>query len=62
MTIVLTKQQIIRAIESEVYRLLGRHYSIELEVLDPGSLRELRNMLSDLDTEMHYQRRLAHIG
>jgi len=55
------KQQLIRWIQAEVARSLGRRYAVKLELLDAASLRDLQRLLRDLDHEKQMAVRNARL-
>ncbi|MFH2006671.1 MAG: hypothetical protein ABI333_08815 [bacterium] len=55
------KQQLIRWIQTEVARSLGRRYAVKLELLDAASLRDLQRILRDLDHEKQMAVRNAEV-
>lgn len=55
------KQQLIRWIQAEIARSLGRRYAIKLDLLDTASLRDLQRLLRDLDHEKQIAVRNARL-
>jgi|GEM_PF-1380429 len=55
------KRRLIEWITAEVTRQVGRRYQVAWEVLDDRSLREIRRLLRDLETEKDIAVRQARL-
>jgi len=45
------KRRLVDGLRAEIQRATGRRYRIDLEALDPESLRDLQRLLRDLEDE-----------